>query len=298
MSEQPITERETNKTVRAAIWVAIGSLIAAAIVCVVWVLLGDADGMVGKAFLTILLLASFAGISILEANLAPNRPAWVSLVSMITWVIALLVGAFFIWMPDESVWGSAGTERFMKFLLIVLILQLALLHIRLFVKSYQRYQTTFTSIATYVTVGFVAILVGMLILSIVAEEYMTFRPLFWRVTVALAILAAVGTAIVPLVNALFAPKKPRAVAYAPAGAAGWPTYSDGATPLPVLPDGSPDWNAFYTGYPTYPQMYAAPVASADENTTGDESALAEPTVPAVPLAPPTGAPIVPPGDQR
>lgn len=36
----------------------------------------------------------------------------------------------------------------------------------------------------------------------------TYRPLYWRVVVALAILAAVGTAIVPLVNALFAPKLP------------------------------------------------------------------------------------------
>ena len=48
-------------------------------------------------------------------------------------------------------------------------------------------------------VGFVLMMVSVMILS---------WPLFWAswVVVALAILAAVGTAMVPLVNALFAPK--------------------------------------------------------------------------------------------
>ncbi|GAA3911737.1 hypothetical protein [Microbacterium invictum] len=262
MSE-PITSPNSNRILRSAIWIAIGALIAAAIVCVIWVLLGDANGMVGKAFLTILLLAGFAGIAILEANLAPRRPAWFALASMVTWVLVLLVGAFLIWMPEGSQYFGAGAERFFKFLLIALILQAALLHVRLYTKAHQRYETTFTSIVTYVTIALVVILAIMLIVPIVIEEYVVFRPIYWRVVVALAILAAVGTALVPLVNALFAPKKPRPAAvvatpyaqsYAqPLAQAPWPTYVDGITPLPMLPDGSPDWNAYYTGQPTYTQ---------------------------------------------
>jgi hypothetical protein len=286
---EPITHPNSNRILRASIWVAIGALIAAAVVCVVWVLVGDANGMIAKAFLTILLLAAFAGVAILEANLASRRPAWFALTSMITWVVTLIVGAFLIWMPEANDYFGGGLERFMKYLLIILILQGALLHLRLFSKAHERHRTTFTSIVTYVTIGLVVILAFMLVLPIIIEEYVEFRPFYWRVVVALAILAAVGTALVPLVNALFAPKKERtaAPAYAPVYAPAvqqWPTYADGATPLPALPDGSPDWNAYYTGQPTYPQ--AANPQAANPQAANPQAAYPPPAAaPAVPTAP-------------
>lgn len=264
---QPITAPESNRILRISIWVAIAALIAAALVCVVWVLFGDDNGIVGRAFLTIVLLAGFAGIAILEANLASRRPAWFALTSMVSWVLILLIGAFLIWMPTTGYYG-VGAERFFKFLVIVLIVQAAVLHVRLYVKAYERHQTMFTTIVAYVTLGLVAILAVMLIVPIMTEEYIGYTSLYWRVVVALAILAAVGTALVPLVNVLFAPKKPRPVVapgayYSPAPVAPqWPTYYDGITPLPVLPDGSPDWNAYYTGYPTYPEPFAPAAADA------------------------------------
>lgn len=300
MSE-PITHPNSNRVLRASIWVAIGALIAAAVVCVVWVLAGDANGMIAKAFLTILLLAAFAGVAILEANLAARRPAWFALASTVTWVVILLIGAFLIWMPESEDYFGSGIERFMKFLLIVLILQGALLHIRLFSKAHERHRTTFTAIVTYVTIGLVVILAVMLVLPIMIEEYVVFRPFYWRVVVALAILAAVGTALVPLVNALFAPKKERPVApaYAPP-VQQWPTYADGATPLPAMPDGSPDWNAYYTGQPTYPQAYAAPAAPVPPVAQVAPAPAAPPVgdgVPPQPMAPPSGPSYQGPGYQ-
>lgn len=280
MTEQTASP-PTNRIMRAALWVAIGALIAAAIVCVIWVLIGDANGMVGKAFLTILLLAGFAGVAIAEANMAPRRPDWLTLTSMITWVAILLIGAFLIWMPDPTdYYYGFGGDRFFRFILIALVLQGALLHVRLYLKAHQRYETTFTTIVTYVTIGLVAILAVMLVLPLLLSQEVNFRPIYWRVVVALAILAAVGTALVPLVNALFAPKKPRPdapVAYAaPAPVAQWPTYADGVTPLPVLPDGvTPDWNAYYTGQPTY----AAPEKAIDAPRSGYEGFPPPPPLP-------------------
>jgi len=250
--------------VRAAIWVAIGALIAAAIVCVIWVLVGTQNGIIGRAFLTILLLAAFAGVAIIDANLADRRPAWFALASMVTWVITLLIGAVMIWMPERDSWG--GFSRFIQFLLIVLILQLVLLHLRLYTKAYLRHVTTFTQIVTIVTIVLVIGLAIMLVLPLMLGEWVDFLDLYWRFVVALTILAAVGTALIPLINALFAPQKPRpayldppAVAPAPA-LPPWPTYADGVTPLPVMPDGSPDWNAYYTGYPSQVSQAIAPVA--------------------------------------
>ncbi len=247
------TEAPTSPLLRAAIWVAIGALIAAAIVCVVWVLAGSENGIVGRAFLTILLLVGFAGVAILDAHLAPRRPAWFALASMASWVAALLIGAVLIWMPERYSWN--GITRFVQFLFIVLILQLALLHIRLFVRASQRYVTAFTQTVAVVTIALVVGLAALLIVPLVLGEYIYFRDLYWRIVVAVAILAAVGTALIPLVNVLFAPKKVRATAApaaqtSPSGLLPWPMHVDGVTPLPMLPDGSPDWNAYYTGQPS------------------------------------------------
>jgi hypothetical protein len=244
----------TSPLLRGALWVAIGALIAAALVSVVWVLIGPQNGIIGRAFLTILLLAAFAGVAILDTNLAPRRPAWFVLVSMTSWVLALLVGAFLIWMPERRGDGES-LGRFLSFLLAVLVLQLAVLHVRLFAKSIAKSRMLFSRIVGWITIGLVAVLALMLVLPLTFQEWLTFHEIYWRIVVATTILAAVGTALVPLMNALFGPRTPRAPTLLP-----WPTYADGVTPLPALADGQPDWNAYYTGHPTpagAPQVTAA-----------------------------------------
>jgi hypothetical protein len=285
---QPATSSSTSSSlVRAAIWVAIGALIAAAIVCVVWVLIGTQNGIVGRAFLTILLLAAFAGVAIIDANLAARRPAWFALASMITWVVTLLLGAVLIWLPERNSWG--GFDRFVQFLLIVLILQLALLHVRLYMKAYLRHVTAFTKTVAIITIALVVGLAALLVIPLVLNDWVDFTDLYWRIVVAITILAAVGTALIPLVNALFAPKKPRPDYLNPPPAApvlqAWPTYADGVTPLPVMSDGSPDWNAYYTGYPSNVAQAIAPVAP----VAAPAPEWHEPTAPPyVEQVPPTG----------
>lgn len=281
VSKETKGKANASLLIRGAIWIAIGALIAAALVCVVWVLIGDQDGIIGRAFLTILLLAGFAGIAILEAGLAPKRPDWLALASMITWIVALLVGAIKIWLPTEPEEYAGGVGRFFMLLLVIGVLQLALLHVRLFTPAAKRHVTTFTTVIYYSTIAVLVLLVAMLVIYLTLPDTFEYGDIYWRIVVALAILAAVGTTLVPLLNALFAPKKapaapanyaPQAYApqgYAPQGYASapaiaapaqqpvqqqWPTYADGATPLPVLQDGSPDWNAYYTGFPTVPQQ--------------------------------------------
>lgn len=297
IAQQPsalVEKKNMSLLIRGAIWIAIGALIAAALVCVVWVLVGDQDGLIGRAFLTILLLAAFAGIAILEAGLAPNRPDWLALASMVTWIVALLVGAVKIWLPEDDLYFT-GAERFFQLLLVVGILQLALLHVRLFTPAAQRHVTTFTRIIYIATVAFLAGLVGMLVFFLTFPNTFEYGELYWRIVVALTILAAVGTTLIPLLNALFAPRKTAAVVAAQGIAAppAWPSYADGVTPLPILPDGSPDWNAYYTGHPSaQPQHQAAlPVAPAPQQfpaapfPVAPEPYAQGPAVPPAPQAP-------------
>jgi hypothetical protein len=264
--EHPPTGSADSKLIRISLWVAIGALIVAAIVCVIWVLIGTDNGVVGRAFLTVLLLAAFAGAALLDARLAPRRPAWFALASMVTWVLCLLFGAILIWLPAPGWYYFDGFGRFVSFLLIVLILLLALLHARLMIKAHQRHVTTFTRVVTIITIVLVVVLAAMLVIPLAFHDYFTYDDPYWRAVVAIAILAAVGTALVPLVNALFAPRQPvarRYAAYAPQPGPvvpqAWPTYADGVTPLPVMPDGQPDWNAYYTGYPSTVAQAIAPV---------------------------------------
>lgn len=301
-----VEKKNMSLLIRGAIWIAIGALIAAALVCVVWVLIGDGDGLIGRAFLTILLLAGFAGIAILEASLAPNRPDWLALSSMVSWIVALLVGAVKIWLPEPNGY-FVGAERFFQLLLVVGVLQLALLHVRLFIPATRRHLTTFTRIIAYTTVAFLAGLVGMLVFYLTFPETFVYGELYWRIVVALTILTAVGTTLVPLLNALFAPRKRAAAAAPTAPVLAWPTYADGVTPLPALPDATPDWNAYYTGYPSYPQTPGLPpspqpqVQSLPPATlppvavpTAPPATTQSPAVSPAPPAPPSGAPVVAP----
>jgi len=316
MSEVTEAGKKPNASllIRGAIWIAIGALIAAALVCVVWVLIGDQDGIIGRAFLTILLLAGFAGIAILEAGLATRRPDWLALASMITWIVALIAGAIKIWLPAESYEYAGGLGRFFMLVAIVAVLQLALLHVRLFTPAAHRYVTTFTQIIYYATIGVLALLVAMLVIYLTVPDAFEYGDIYWRIVVALAILAAVGTTLVPLLNALFAPKK-NAGSYAPQaygaplayGAVApvapaqqqWPTYADGFTPLPVMADGSPDWNAYYTGYPTPQQpVLNEAVSPAPSGYAQPAEFVSSPDAPighdGLPV-PPAGAPAAPDG---
>jgi hypothetical protein len=289
--DRPHTGTTDSKLIRVALWVAIGALIVAAIVCVVWVLVGTDNDIVGRAFLTILLLAAFAGAALLDARLAARRPPWFALASMITWVLILLFGAILIWMPSPSWYYSSvfGFGRFASFLLIALILLAALLHARLLVKAHLRHVTTFTRAVTIITIILTVVLAVMLVLPLTFYEYFDYGTAYWRAVVSVAILAAVGTALVPLVNALFAPKRPAQAQPLAAGQLAWPTYADGVTPLPVMYDGSPDWNAYYTGYPSTVSQAIAPVAPAPVAPPG--------TYPGVPgqdeWTPPAGGPSAP-----
>lgn len=272
----PEAEEARSPYWKFAVWIAIGALIAAALVCVVWVLIGDQNGLIGRAFLTIVLLAAFAGAALIDASVAPRRPQWYVLVSMVGWVLALLAGAIKIWAPLEGQWpwDDSPIVRFFEFVGIVVVLRLAILHIRLFTKTQREPRNAFTTVVVPITVGLVSVLAILLILPLLLARSVDFSEFYWRVVVAVTILAAVGTALVPLVRALNGPRRVTSPAapVPPVPAPVWPTYADGLTPLPALADGSPDWNAYYTGHPM--QQPAPPLQAPP---------------PPVPPVPPTGA---------
>lgn len=290
-----------SKLVRGAIYIAIGALVLAAVVCVVWVFVPDQGALIGRAFLTVLLLSGFSGAVLLDANLANKRPDWLILASTASWIIILIVGAFKIWVPRAADEGFGWTGvRVWELLLVIGILQLALVHQRLYWKAHKRYVTVGTQVIVYVTTTLLVGLVGMLAFYLAVPRMFDYTDWYWRIVVALAILASVGTLMIPLLNALFAPR-PVARASAPAaaapgGALPWPTFPDGRTPLPYLPNGQPDFEAARTGVPSQgarfwgtgpaqPQPYPGAVQAAPRQAYPVPQAPAYPVQPAPAQAP-------------
>ncbi len=302
----PAPRSTSSKLMRGAIWVAIGALIAAAFVCVFWVIFGDQNGIIARAFLTIVLLAGFAGMALVDSSMASRRPEWLVLASMITWVVVLLVGAVKIWLLPVAGEGSFYVaERLLHLLFVAGVMQLLLLHLRLYLAAAARHVTVFSRVITYATLAFLIGLAGMLVFWLTFPHHFDYPDLYWKIVVALTILVAVGTMLIPLLNALFAPKKPRPAmhmppiaAYPPPQGVGlrpWPTFADGVTPLPMLPDGSPDFNAYHYAPPAFPVPPAgvAPVlpplptiVSAPEPPTSEDAPPAE----AFPPPPPPVSP--------
>ena len=230
---------------RGAMWVAIAALIAGAVLCVFWVLVSPEGGVIPKAFMTILALAGFAGTSLLDAQLAARRPSWLVVASMASWVLVLLCTLSLIWVPTGYVYPVA---KVWFFILIVLFVQLTLLHQRLLWRAHRRHVTGFTRALTVVTSAFVLALLVMALVPLTLPTYFVYPEVYGRIMVSLAILGAVGTALVPIITTMFGPK--RGAALAAARPLPWPTYRDGMTPLPILPDGQPDFEAQRTGVPS------------------------------------------------
>src|SRR5690606_22681517 len=121
--------------------------------------------------------------------------------------------------------------------------------------------------------------------------------------------------MIPLLNALFAPKpvaQPAMAAPQAGGALPWPTFPDGRTPLPYLPNGQPDFEAARTGvpspgarfwggaqaaaparpgaYPGAPAAPAQPAAHPGAQPPGSPGQFPPPAQPGPYPAPPQGAP--------
>ncbi|WP_196215812.1 hypothetical protein [Microbacterium sp. ZXX196] len=299
----------SSPILRGVMWVAIGALIASAIVCVVWVLLAPQGDVIPKAFLTILLLAGFAGAALLDASLAPGREPWLVLASMASWIVALLCGLALVWSPWDTFRAMLWVGNFV---LIVVLLQLTLVHQRLLWRAHAKYVRTFTRILAVVTTALVVALLGMALVPLALPRAFDYPDIYGRIMVSLAILGAVGTALVPLITALFAPRAasvpPAPAAPTPVPAAStaqpapapaspvsappaapaaaeplpWPTYSDGATPLPMLPDGQPDFAAQATGVPTPGAREFGPAPQAAPHAPGAGAPHPAPPRPAPP----------------
>lgn len=266
---EPATNNENinilKEVRKKTLWISIGALIFTALISVGLVLFSSETQVIGKAFLTVFLLAGFSGIIVLLTKTSEKQNPYVALVSMFSWILILLIGVIKIWWDlnreDEYYYYLSILGEFIQFILIVATVQLTVLHFSLYTKLFFGVKNKFHQITGAVTVFIVFLVALMIIVPLVLTQY-EYSGFYWRTVVALSILGAVGTTLLPLVNALTktTSKKPLNEKTLPVSLhntpqvqefipvpQGWPVFYDGKTPLPILFDGSPDYQAFYSG---------------------------------------------------
>ncbi|MGO4594519.1 hypothetical protein AB4Z18_11930 [Leifsonia sp. 2TAF2] len=114
-----------------SLWLAIGMLIAAAVLGAVFIILGDQADIAGRAWLTLLLAAAFAGAVVLDATLEEGPNQWYLPASIGLNVVLVVVGLLKIWggffQPENIGASLVWSEQLFLFVWIVVLLRASLL---------------------------------------------------------------------------------------------------------------------------------------------------------------------------
>lgn len=253
--------------------VVIGALIAAALVGVYAVIIGQFDQTCWRLIGTIALLVLFSLTSWYDADVSARRASWFGAVSVGTSAYLLLFGLWKIWFATDGGFGTI--DELVSWILLVAVTRLGLLHIHLVLNTQRKFTGPIMSKVTIATLILVGLLVIGLSFPLIFRHY-DFSEMYWRTVGIIAILDALGTILIPLTYSLFGPKVAR-VTYAPVPPVAppvasqptptaapptaapwtppsayprldssdglrleWPRYINGQ-PLPAKPDGSPDF---------------------------------------------------------
>ncbi|TPG06679.1 hypothetical protein [Curtobacterium flaccumfaciens] len=213
----------------------IGAVVAAGLVGIAAVLLGDFGMVAVQLLLTIVVVVVFALLSWYDADVSSRRSGIFAFASIATSMYLLVAGLYKVWIvptgPDgDGIWYVL--EHFWHWIWLVGVARVALLHVHLLLVIHRRYPTPVLQVVAKTTVGVIALLALLLSIPLLAPDVDYARG-YWRLVWVVVILDLLGTVVVPLSNALFRPRAPRS-------SATWPVPDQqpawGATPTPAAPE--------------------------------------------------------------
>ena len=184
--------------------IVIGALIAAALVGVYAVLIGEFDELCWRLIGTISLFVFFSLVSWYDADVSARRAPWFGAVSVVTSVYLLIAGLVKVWTPNTYDGSSPWWEPFAWFALVA-VARLGLLHIHLVLNTQRRFTGPLMSKVTIGTLTLVGLLTVGLSLPLIFTR-VDFGETYWRLMGVIAILDALGTILIPLTFSLFGPK--------------------------------------------------------------------------------------------
>lgn len=271
-SAEPASGRPTRMRA-VALWLTIATLIAAALLGGVFIIIGDQANIAGRAWLTLLLVAAFAGTVVLDGAVSSGPNRWYLPASTILDVVVVAIGLIKIWngplQPSDTADGGVWGAQFGRWLGVAALVRAALIITQLY---WLHFVTRAKIAATRVAGRLTVVLVWLTALVFVIPlSFPNLRPLgasgyadwWWRIAGATALVMVVCV-IIPLVVRAFEPKPPRQPRgpYPPAPGYPHPGYPQGAPrygervqqPAPGVPTAQPGAAEPYP-YPYAQQPY-------------------------------------------
>lgn len=271
-STESIASTHLWKAVRPLVLkVIIGSVVAAALIGVAAMVVGEFGTLHLRAILTVLIIVVFSLLAWYDADVSSKRSHNFALAGVFVSLYLLIAGILKVWIPAliyvkpaENIYAGAtlgyGTyniaEDFWHWIWLVIIARFALLHAHLLLNIHRKYVTPILQLTAKITIGLIVLFAVLLTLPTLLTQF-DYNETYWRFTGAVFILDVLGTVLIPLSYALFGPKSQSQLQ---------PVYSPkitelrvGAVPPANLP--SSNWGT----PPVPPVVQAEPFVSA-ENT--------------------------------
>jgi hypothetical protein len=195
-----------------SLFLAIGALIAAAVLGGYFIIVGDQANIAGRAWLTLMLVGLFAGAVVLDANVGNGPNRWYLGVSTIVNVVLVAIGLLKLWngwlQPEDTSAASVWFVQTLRLLLIIVLFRLALLFTQLYGLYFvARARSQVGKLVAILTIGLVWI--TALVLAIPAAFPEPEWPDWWWRVAGATTLVAVVTTVIPLILRAFEPKAPK-----------------------------------------------------------------------------------------
>jgi hypothetical protein len=220
----------------------IGAVVAAGLVGIIAVLVGDFGLVAVQLLLTIVVVVVFALLSWYDADVSSRRSGVFAFASILTSMYLLVTGLLKTWVLRTDLGDaddvSVVARQFSEWIGLVAIARVALLHVHLLLVIHSRRPTALLRVVARATVGVIAVLAALLSFPLLVSDLDQPEAL-WRTVWVVVILDLLGTVVIPLSNALFSPRRaeqpaawtlqpaaPPAWSEAPAPAAGGPAPVD------------------------------------------------------------------------
>jgi hypothetical protein len=201
-----------NRSGRLALWLAVGLLIAAALLGGFFIIFGDQSNVGGRAWLTLLLVGVFALTTLFDASVSNGPNRWYLAASTITNTILVAIGLLKIWngwlQPADTADPFIWTIQMFRYFAVIVLIRLALLATQLYTPHViARAKSTAIKVSGILTLAFIWLTVLFLAIPAMFPEA-DWPDWWWRSAGATALFGVV-VAIIPIVIRAFEPKAPK-----------------------------------------------------------------------------------------
>jgi hypothetical protein len=247
-----LTWPAVRKLVLQAIIVAV---LAAAAIAIFAIIAGSFGVLEQKLLAVVLVFLGFAFFALFDAAVLSRRNDRLALISVAVALFLLVVGVLKVALADASdAFSTHGIwPELWEWIGLAFVDRVALLWVWLLDEGRRSARRPMLRLLAVTTTALVVVLAVLLSLPLLVDRGDFPNP-YWRATAVAAVLALLGTALLPLLAWFFRSRNP--VPPSAARRLAWPRYEDG-TPLPADAEGRPDYSQVLQEPPTPPAAAGA-----------------------------------------